>query len=659
MTDLETFSKQNKESNKFKALVLAATITISSIFGLNKALAQGNLSRDQILDAIEQTLNQKWGIDYSKLLQQRNSLLNSNYNGSDIVEKFVNTQKRDFELSYKNNEYWIKNSINTLRIILQNDFDENLNWKTPVQIISAALKVISNEESMIGLRNYTNNLSGEFDKNFVDAYGYVQAFNKNTWINIWNTTMPSFELDWLVWIRTINDMIKILNEWNFSANYQDYIESSTNTKIETPTITVGETKSDTPSTPTPTITKSTTTTVSTPSNTATTINDNILTQSKQTWKTTSTTTNENTDKDLTEKDNDKKANSSDNWKMIYITIGNKNKVWANTVKVDTAWTPSEKKIEKEDIQQQKQTYSSTNTKSNSEDIFDNIKMPDNTIINIVENMNWNSDILSKYLHKENLNNISYEDIINTINWFKDDNLKKVVMKHLLENNIQDAQRIMWLDIDCDSRYPDYVAGTKLWKKELANMAKLWKYRMYYTPDEVLENSYIPQYVKLIYEEILDGKINTHGKPYSIVSKRDYRVYLFSSDHHLLSKQSVLVWSTIWDKKSDPKHGIQTTPSGAYEVWKKFDKYKWKDFFINYGSHYIVLIPLNNQYDLTDDFTMWIHGDFKADNSRKEKLKSSESKDHRTTNGCINVDSDTFGEIYNHMIEWSVLFVTSE
>jgi hypothetical protein len=38
------------------------------------------------------------------------------------MDKFVSTQKRDFERAYANNEYGIKDKIKTISIILENDF---------------------------------------------------------------------------------------------------------------------------------------------------------------------------------------------------------------------------------------------------------------------------------------------------------------------------------------------------------------------------------------------------------------------------------------------------------------------------------------------------------------------------------------------------------
>jgi hypothetical protein len=234
-----------------------------------------------------------------------------------------------------------------------------------------------------------------------------------------------------------------------------------------------------------------------------------------------------------------------------------------------------------------------------------------------------------------------------------------VMYYLLKDDVVSAQKLLWMELDCDSAYPDYIAWKKLDKSQLQKMQKLWQIRRYDAPETVLNNPNIPQDVKDVYNDILDGKIKIDNLPYSIVSKTDYRIYLFSADNHLLDRQNTILWADAGDQKNNPSKWIQTTPGGEYRVDSKRKQYVWKNFFDKYGTHYIVLRPMNDQYDMTEQYTMWIHGDYKWDKKRKKELYSENSQDHRASNGCINVDSDLFGEIYNHLPRWSVIYVTFE
>jgi hypothetical protein len=42
-------------------------------------------------------------------------------------------------------------------------------------------------------------------------------------------------------------------------------------------------------------------------------------------------------------------------------------------------------------------------------------LPKDENLDIVQNMSWNADILSKKLNKDKLNNISYQQIIDVVN----------------------------------------------------------------------------------------------------------------------------------------------------------------------------------------------------------------------------------------------------
>jgi hypothetical protein len=90
---------------------------------------------------------------------------------------------------------------------------------------------------------------------------------------------------------------------------------------------------------------------------------------------------------------------------------------------------------KENIQEQK------DNKTDNEINLDDYSFED-PIADIVESMNWDSDILAQHLDKNNLVDISYQDIINTVDGFKHNSLKKTVMYYLLSNDIAHAQEIM-------------------------------------------------------------------------------------------------------------------------------------------------------------------------------------------------------------------------
>lgn len=277
-------------------------------------------------------------------------------------------------------------------------------------------------------------------------------------------------------------------------------------------------------------------------------------------------------------------------------------------------------------------------------------------------MKW-INLLSNNLSYDKLNWITYEDLWSTVDWFKHEWLRNAVMNYLLHNDVIWAQRLLWMDINCNKKlYPNYVASTKIWQRELDLMERLWESRRYMDTEEILnfmervEKAYeIENYeVKTTYLKFLSWEFNNGWLPYCIISKYDYKMYLFSADHKLLSCQSVLTWAHIWNHPNDPKWWYHTTPGWMYEVWWFFDKSsEWKNLVSVYGTDYILFLPLEHQYVYSDEYTMGMHGYTKW---RGNRLTSQHTIDHRVSNWCVNLDRATFWEVFNHLKKGSKIYI---
>lgn len=589
--------------------------------------------------------------NFNNIISQRDKAL-SEY-GKDAINTFVNSKRKDFKDSYNEENSVIKGVISELWIILNQKFNINTKWKEPEQILSIALQILSNEKDMGWLKEFSQKLSWDFDINFINCYWYIQALNPNTWKQKWGKNIIERKLSGIVWHRTIQFIMDKLKNWTFDS-------ISTNPAISEPEnipqnshgnnwislddiILDDEENSSNPST-TPTENTNTSDESSDP------IQEEATTQPawlQWSWNwgllnldDTEDDTEDNTDNNNNEENHNDAPTINGNW-------------WDDNLQ------------------------DNTNRESNNplDDLSQYWYVDED--VEIARNMTWNAEILSQKLNQNKLDNITYQQIIDVVDWFKYNNLKQIVMFHLLKNDIISAQKILWMDVNCDNHYPDYVAWNKLWITELNKMKMLWwfpmdteldkkdkkdrwQFRRFEDQEEILNNGDIPEDVKDAYQKFLSKELNNWWKNYVILSKFDYRVYLFSSDNHLLSRQNVVVWSTPWDQKNDIKKGIHTTPWWLYQIWWKYENYAGKDFFKIYWTHYIVLSPLEDQYDTQNDtYSMGIHWDFKWDKDRKQKLESENSRDHRWSNGCVNTDSDTFGEIYNHLEYGWKFYVTHE
>ena len=290
----------------------------------------------------------------------------------------------------------------------------------------------------------------------------------------------------------------------------------------------------------------------------------------------------------------------------------------------------------------------TNIESNSEDDFD---------------INANVNLLSQHLSSNKLNWVTYEDVWNTIEWFRHEWLKNAVMNCLLHNDVIWAQRLLWMDINCDkSKYPNYVASTRIWKRELDLMEKYSETRRYMDSQEILnfmervEKAYeIENYeVKTTYLKFLSWEFDNWWLPYCIISKYDYKIYLFTSDHKLVACQPVLTGAHIWNEKNDPIHWSHSTPGGMYVMWWTFDKSsEWKNLLSVYWTDYLLFLPQEGQYYYSEEYSMGMHGHVKW---REWRFESQNAKDHRVSNWCINIYRPMFWEIINHLKIWSKIYI---
>jgi hypothetical protein len=181
--------------------------------------------------------------------------------------------------------------------------------------------------------------------------------------------------------------------------------------------------------------------------------------------------------------------------------------------------------------------------------------------------------------------------------------------------------------------------------------------------EKVERAYeIENYeVKTAYLKFLSWEFDNWWLPYCIISKYDYKIYLFTADHKFLASYPVVTWAhvgnhpnDVWEHLRDPKNAHHTTPGWMYRFWWFFDKSSiWKDLTAVYGTDYGVLEPLEWQYNYTEEYSLWIHGFVMW---RERMFYSQDMKDRLASNWCINFLRQLFWEMFNHLKKGSKVYV---
>lgn len=304
----------------------------------------------------------------------------------------------------------------------------------------------------------------------------------------------------------------------------------------------------------------------------------------------------------------------------------------------------------------------------------------------------NINLLSKNLSFDKLNWVNYEDVLHMVNAIKHDWLRNAVMGCLVNNDVIWAQRLLWMDINCDpNKYPNFVASRKLWRRELRLMEEHWEYMTLKDSQEVLNyfkslaefyelNEYEPY---KIYKKFLswEWKFNNHWLPYCIISKYDYKLYLFSADHKLIFETPVLTWATAWNKPNDHKNGVSTTPWWMYSFWWFFDRdYKWNNLYSFYGSEFWMCDPRDWQYPLKlsknkeyYEAVLGIHGEGNLQGIKyilndkweviwQKKVKRTElfgdpyAPNNTPTAWCICMPKEKYWILKNNFKNWSLIWI---
>lgn len=349
---------------------------------------------------------------------------------------------------------------------------------------------------------------------------------------------------------------------------------------------------------------------------------------------------------------------------------------------------------------------------------------------VTNNLRKDPKILAEQLDKNYLGEgVNYESVVSTLMSIKDVHLQKEIIKYILYNTEEDLIKVQELlgmvdreklsPAEKDERtytngnikyvyYPlNIIQYNPTWTKDiyvsrhtidmntdgsstslcykpyilssekLERIRELGKTRAYMHSQDIFdapENQIdadklgesvvvVPKDVKDQYKVYLEDKALTDGKNYAILSKTNFKVYWFTTQNILVSCNDVITGKTVWDQQNDPSKDIYTTPGGTYLVW---DKFMNKDFLKKYITHYISLLPKDDQYELKENEkgqllrTLGFHGLYENDRENREKAIHAVTLPlKRISKWCPNIDPNEFDQLYDLLVSWSIVFITFE
>lgn len=248
--------------------------------------------------------------------------------------------------------------------------------------------------------------------------------------------------------------------------------------------------------------------------------------------------------------------------------------------------------------------------------------------------------------QDKLDGVSYKDIAEALwNMRESPTLQETIMEMIMQWNILGIQK--YIGMKENSEFANNCATGKMNKATLDKLASPF---LMLDHNEILSNPNIPQDVKDAHNKFFNGQYPTNGVGYIIVSKKDMNEYLFTADHHLLKRYSILTGTQQGNSKYEWSKN-PTTPIWLYRLndIRNDDK---NYHAVDGPGRFFTLLPVdeksnfNNAYDI-NKYAMGIHRlyyptgnqypngyDEATRATRTNALQSQNINDRLQTHGCI-------------------------
>jgi hypothetical protein len=290
--------------------------------------------------------------------------------------------------------------------------------------------------------------------------------------------------------------------------------------------------------------------------------------------------------------------------------------------------------------------------------------------------------------------ITLATITNVINNIKDSSLQTYIQENIQKGDVQKAAEAVGMS--GNSLYANNKINAKnkidnITLEALQRPNRVYRdYKKILETQEQLLNEFeqlgeLPQdvkqaYLSFAYEDLAtkygeeftdkvqkpDKIIPYNHKNYAIVSKSDAHVYLFDKEHHLVSRKACLLGKDRSNEAFDIKDYTSTkeiparTPAGLYSMDISYDKE-------NLGR-YMQLTPQEGQityrkfskgpYKGLLVRSIGFHEVYKPEKVKRDQiLKNSDINSKFISNGCINIDTKSYSELYDHISTESLIYIT--
>lgn len=283
--------------------------------------------------------------------------------------------------------------------------------------------------------------------------------------------------------------------------------------------------------------------------------------------------------------------------------------------------------------------------------------------------------LQQSIAQEKLQGVSYENIMTTVENIPNLKTKTQIMDLLEAGNIVGIQEFYGM-----KKTSEYTSNKATGILDKNTLHKMQNPLLGLVGQEITNNANIPNDVKEIYQEFLNGQISNDNLAYLILSKKTCKEYLFDKDNKLIDIQTILIGADIGNKGEFMPYDHykvtggkkiyikgakinRNTPTGLFKVKKTIELSS--DYKIDGPKRGINIVPIDAQgnEEVRFKYTQWglaIHPIYQQPSNPKKyenAMKSASIQDNSITHGCPNIEG--FGTAFDNLELWSKVVICTE
>ncbi len=271
--------------------------------------------------------------------------------------------------------------------------------------------------------------------------------------------------------------------------------------------------------------------------------------------------------------------------------------------------------------------------------------------------------------------VTYEEITNAINNIRKHEIQKKAINFIKIGNIIWLQEMYGM-----KKTSEYTSNQATGIIDQNTLKRIQNPLFGLSWEDVIHSTNIPDDVKEIYKEFLNGQISHENLSYLILSKKTCKEYFFDKNHMLIDTQPILIGADLGKRSAFMPYDHykigngkkiyvrwetnRNTPTGLFKV-KQVIEWLQSWYKVDGPKRGINIVPIDNEGNEEERFKYkqrWLalHAIYEPPSNPEkyeEAIQSSTIDDNSITHGCPNIPG--FGIIYDQIEIGSKVYICTE